>query len=132
MIQAWLASITARTWTIFVLALACAALLFALVRWLWLRRRGEATSIAHRKYATPHQALVQAAHRFERWLRRREIPCSTTRTWREHVTTLDGQLLNSSTALQFINTYDEARFGNVNGDTLTRLSDLLDHLEQQP
>ena len=132
MVQAWLASITAKTWTIFILTLACAALLIAVIRWLWLRRQGAATSAAHREYATPDQALVAAARRFDRWLRRREVACSTTRTWREHVITLEDQLPQRSDALQFINTYDEARFGNVNGDTLTRLSDILDNLEQQP
>jgi hypothetical protein len=48
------------------------------------------------------------------------------------VVTLDGQLAERPRAMQFINTYDEARFGRVNGDTLTRLNDLLDQLEQQP
>ena len=105
--------------------------------WLipWLRKTRTRRKVAVRMYDPPAAELVAVGKRFERILRRRGVPCASDRTWREHVTALPGKPadgIDSDKCLEFVNVYDRARFGGVNGETMQRVVRLLESLESSP
>jgi hypothetical protein len=124
----WLTTLP-RSIAIALLTLTAALLLIVpLVRTLLARRRTR-TTLARDSYPTPAPELLDAAKRFDRWLRARNLTIPPTHTWRQHAQ----RLVDTHPHVQdFLNTYDAARFGPPTPNLLPRLHDLLKQLEQSP
>jgi transglutaminase-like putative cysteine protease len=127
-VRDWISTLP-RSAAIALLTVAAALLLLIpIVRTLLARRRTRST-LARDSYPTPAPELLEAARRFDRWLRVQNVPIPPTRTWREHAQ----RLTQTNTHIEdFLNTYDAARFGAPTSKLLPRLQSLLAQLEQSP
>lgn len=123
-LRAWLANVSREK--VFAIILICAGgvLVLAFIQML-RRRRARTNELA---YAQPQAELVEIQQRFDRWMKSRGLPCEFNQTWRDHA----GKLAQSSICLQFIEAYDESRFGGANGQLVPRLREMLDELEKSP
>ncbi len=104
-------------------------LLFWFIQQVWIRRRKRAMPAA--AYSQIDPRLIAISEQFETRLRTQNIPCPPDRTWREHLGSLPASPARPIDLVQcdrFINLYDEARFGGCNGDTASRVKQLLDSL----
>jgi hypothetical protein len=92
-----------------------------------IRRRWQTGELPYAPARDPQ--LAKIAIRFDAWLRKMQHreAVSGNRTWREQIGTLE----NRDACAAFLNTYDEARFGGANGQTVQRLKELLEALEQK-
>jgi hypothetical protein len=96
------------------------AVIIQLIQWRRNRRR-----LAERPYAKPQLELIAVGRRFGKWMREQGAIPKSNQTWREST----NALVLPSVCTQFLDTYDEARFGGANGRTISRLNLLLDDLE---
>jgi hypothetical protein len=118
----WLAKFDTKTFLLLILVAALALPLGSAMRWLLKRRRR--AGVDPSGYAKPREALLALARRFEKWLREHGVSFAPNRTWRELVQTLH------PTSVEFIDVYDQARFG-MDEQVLTRADELLSRLEHQ-
>jgi transglutaminase-like putative cysteine protease len=118
----WLAQFNTRTLTIVIVAAALLLPALSLIRYLLKRRRKSSRAS---EYTKPREELLIIGRRFEQWLRGQNVTCAPNRTWREHVAVIN-PLCND-----FVEVYDQARFGGADGEAIARANVLLDQLEQE-
>jgi hypothetical protein len=124
-VREWLGSLSRKS--VFTALFICAVLILVSGIVQILRRKGTTTDLP---YAAPHNpSLMLTAKRFERWLRsqRKGDRCDPNRTWRDHVRDLGAP----PQCVRFLDLYDEARFGGANGETITKLTEMMDELERE-
>ncbi len=130
-VREWLAKMTRRTVALLFAGPASVAIIVGSVVAVWRRRRPKIQ--AARGYAPLDAELAAVAKRFERWLRRRAERCAPNRTWREHLATLElgtARPIDRAACIDFIDAYDEARFGGSGGQSLSRLRRRIERLER--
>lgn len=128
----WLSSLRPRTIVLIIAAPIAAVALVSAVR--YLRNRKRQSVVTARTYIQPSAELQFVAREFERWLRRRGVPCAGHVTWREHVNSVAKRAgtpspIDLTLVVRFIDAYDAARFGGVNGQTMSRILELASSLE---
>lgn len=123
--RAWLLGLN---WPHAAAFLAVAALLAMLIRGLWqfLRRPGGAAR-GEAAYSLDNAELAEIGARFEEMMTREGFACPPTRPWQEH--------LNVSglepAAREFVQVYNQVRFGHVPGGEASRLPALLAEAERR-
>jgi hypothetical protein len=118
----WLAQFSTKALLMIIIAAASVLPLLSLIRFILKRRRDRAR--ASLDYASSGPELLAAARRFERLIQRVGIICVPNRTWREQAYALN------PLCLEFIDVYEQARFGGRDGVALKRALALLDEMEQ--
>lgn len=89
------------------------------------RRKKKATEIPYAPASDPE--LIVIASRFEKWLKRSqsaELELAH-RTWREYLAAAG----SPPPCVEFVNAYDEARFGGANGESVSRLRRMIEEIE---
>jgi hypothetical protein len=117
----------------------------AFMRYLWVEIRGW-KRLRHRAYAGAGEQISAAAQRFERWLRSTGAVVPASRTWKEQLADLHDSVGGApaagrpapliaperlATATQFVQAYDQARFGAGGEEDLERVDGLMRLLEQR-
>jgi transglutaminase-like putative cysteine protease len=122
-VRDWLGSLSRKS--VFTTLFVCAVLILISGIVQILRRKRTTHDLP---YVAPHNpALMLTARRFETWLRsqRKGDRCDPTRTWRDHIRALG----EPPRCVRFLDLYDEARFGGANGETISKLTGMMDELE---
>jgi hypothetical protein len=119
-VRDWLGSLSRTTVLAVVFASSGLALL---VQFIQSRRRRRPTR--QREYAKPQAPLGAISRRFEKWIARTSQSCAANRTWREHVASAHAAPIIT----QFLDVWDESRFGGANGQRISRLMELMEQLE---
>jgi hypothetical protein len=126
--RAWIGRLSVREVAVGGVVVGGVVALVLVARW-WRGSRSRKRVVV-RVYDPPAAELVVLGKRFEKVLKRRGVPCAAERTWREHAMSLPGS--DSRICLEFVEEYDRARFGGVNGETLQRVVQLMESLEKSP
>jgi transglutaminase-like putative cysteine protease len=115
----WLAQFSTQTLVIGIAVAASVLPALTVVRAILTRRR---RGFGPTDYARASDEICALARRFEAWMRRGGVSLASNKTWRE-------QLPPANPAcIEFIDLYDQARFGHA-GHDLARARELLDQLE---
>lgn len=122
-IRQWLAGVSRKA--IFTIIFAATALVLLSGIFQLRRRKKGAADLPYAPASDPQ--LIIIASRFEAWLKRSQSAELNLahRTWREYLAAAG----NPQPCVEFVNAYDEARFGGANGESVSRLRRMIEEIE---
>ena len=126
----WAGGLTMTTFLTVVASLVGILILFQWLRILIKRRKTRGIQSTADAYACPSADLATLSARFEKLLKRQDIPCAPTVTWPQHVGSLSKAPASIDDLRTFVVLYTQARFRqHEDRSAVNELRSLLDKLE---